>query len=31
VTNASGAPSAAIFDVTVRFHYLSASPTDLEE
>jgi hypothetical protein len=31
VTNTSGADSAAIFDVTVRFHDLSASTTDLEE
>jgi hypothetical protein len=31
VTNTSGAPAAAIFDVTVRFHDLSASATDLEE
>ena len=31
VTNASGAPAAAIFDVTVRFHDLSASATDVEE
>ena len=31
VTNTSGAPAAAIFDVTVRFHDLSASSTDVEE
>jgi hypothetical protein len=31
VTNTSGGPAAAIFDVTVRFHDLSASSTDLEE
>ena len=31
VTNASGQPAAAIFDVTVRFHDLSASATDVEE
>ena len=31
VTNSSGAPAAAIFDVTVRFHDLSASATDVEE
>ena len=31
VTNTSGAPAAAVFDVTVRFLDLSASATDLEE
>jgi hypothetical protein len=31
VTNTSGAPAAAVFDVTVRFHDLSASAVDLEE
>jgi hypothetical protein len=31
VTNTSGAPAAAIFDVTVRFLDLSASATDLQE
>lgn len=31
VTNTSGAQAAAVFDVTVRFHDLSASATDLEE
>lgn len=31
VTNTSAAPAAAVFDVTVRFHDLSASATDLEE
>jgi hypothetical protein len=31
VTNTSGGPAAAIFDVTVRFHDLSTSATDLEE
>jgi hypothetical protein len=31
VTNTSGASAAAVFDVTVRFHDLSASTTDLEE
>lgn len=31
VTNSSGAAAAAVFDVTVRFHDLSASASDLEE
>ena len=31
VTNTSGAPAALIVDVTVRFHDLSPSSTDLGE
>jgi hypothetical protein len=31
VTNTSGGPAAAIFDVTARFNDLSASATDVEE
>jgi hypothetical protein len=31
VTNTSGGPAVAIFDITVRFHDLSASTTDLQE
>ncbi len=31
VTNTSGGPASAIVNVTVRFHDLSTSTTDLEE